>query len=129
MTKSIIYVLGNPIEPSDRQAVKLIPLLKRKLPHINFIHFDPTEELPPNNKKLTVIDTVMGIKKVKKYTNLNLWSLSPRVTAHDYDLPLTLGILKKLGKIKEVTIIGIPSKGNFERITNDIKNILNASGT
>lgn len=116
MKKPTVYVLGNPIEPSDRPAVNLIPRLKKSFPHINFVHFDPTEELPLNNKNLTVIDTVIGTKKVTKFDDLTQWKLSPRVTAHDFDLPLSLGILEKLGKLKNITIIGIPkrgSRGNF----------------
>lgn len=120
----IVYVLGNPVESLDRAAVRLIPELKKSFPHINFIHFDPTEELPKNNKNLIIIDTVIGIDKVTKFDNLDQWKLSPRVTAHDYDLPLMLGILKKLGKIKNIIIIGIPPKGNLQEILKGVKKIL-----
>lgn len=119
-----IYVLGNPLEPDDRPAVKLIPQLKKKFPQINFIRFDPTEEFPQNNKELIIIDTVAGIADVKKFDDLNRWVMSPRVTVHDYDLPLTLGLLKKLGKIKKFTIIGIPQKGKKEKILEEINQIL-----
>ena len=124
MTKPTIYVLGNPIEPSDQPVVNLIPKLKTSFPHINFVHFDPTEELPLNNKNLTIIDTVIGIKKVTRFDDARKWQLSPRVTAHDFDLPLTLGISKKLGRINKVTIIGIPLNVNEKRIFEDLKKYL-----
>lgn len=123
--KKIVYVLGNPIEKTDSQAFKLIPKLQNKFLHINFIHLDPTEELPLlDNQNLILIDTVMGLKKVTRFDGLNHWKLSPRVTVHDFDLPLSLGILQKLGKLKDLTIIGIPPKGKETQILKEIKNIL-----
>lgn len=123
--KKTVYVLGNPIESLDRAAVSLIPKLKKFFPRINFIHFDPTEELPIGLvKNIIIIDTVIGIEKVMKFDDLNRWKLSPRVTVHDYDLPLSLGILKKLGKIKKVSIIGIPPKEKATKILGDLKKYL-----
>lgn len=121
--KKTVYVLGNRIEPLDSPAVRLIPKLKKKFPKFNFIHFDPTEEFPHNiiNKELIIIDTVVGLRNVTKFDDSNHWILSPKVTVHDYDLPLTLGILKKLGKIKKVTIIGIPSKENLNKILKEVR--------
>lgn len=101
-----------------------MPRLKKSFPHINFIHFDPTEELPLNNKNLTIIDTVIGIKKVTKFDDLNQWKSSPRITVHDFDLPISLGILRKLGKINKVTVIGIPLNVNENIIFGDLKKYL-----
>lgn len=124
--KKTVYILGNSIEPIDASAVNLIPRLKKSFLHINFIHFDPTEEFSENlTDELILIDTVIGIEKVTKFDNFNQWKISPRVTVHDYDLPIMLGILKKLGKIKKITIIGIPPKGNFQEILKGVKKILN----
>lgn len=122
-----IYVLGNFVEPLDNAAVLLLPKLQKKFPSINFLPFDPTEELPENpHEDLIIIDTVMGIENAQKFDGLKHWSLSPRVTAHDYDLPLTLGILKKLGKIKNITIIGIPAKHKAKRVWQELTQLLNA---
>ena len=121
MIKTTIYVLGNPVVSSDNAAVKLIPRLRKSFPHINFIHFDPTEELPAAlNQNLILIDTVIGIERVTKFDDLDQWKLSPRVTVHDYDLPLMLGVLKKLRKIKNITIFGIPEKGNRKIFLKDL---------
>lgn len=123
--KKTVYVLGNPIEHLDQAAVDLIPKLKKFFPRINFIHFDPTEELPAVlNQNLIFIDTVIGIEKVTKFENLDQWKISPRITVHDYDLPLTLGILKKLKKINNITIIGIPLTGKSIKIQEELKRYL-----
>ena len=104
-----IYVLGNQLEDIDKLPIQLLPLLQKKLPTINFVLFDPTEELPePIPKQLYLLDTVVGITEVTVFTDMTNFLLSPRVSVHDFDLPLFLGMLKKLGKINAVTIIGVP---------------------
>lgn len=129
MIKSTIFVLGNPVEPLDNSAIKLLPLLQKKFPDVDFIRFDPNEELPLEiNKGLIIIDTVVGIKKVTKFNGLDSFTLSPRVTSHDYDLPISLGILKKLGKVKNITVIGIPANGNRKEILKQTTKIITASG-
>lgn len=123
--RKTVYVLGNPVETSDQSAVNLIPKLIKSFPQIDFVHFDPTEELPLSyNQNLIILDTVIGLEKVTKFENFNQWKLSPRVTVHDYDLPLMLGILKKLGRIKNITIIGIPEKGSQDKILKDMEKYL-----
>lgn len=125
MVKPTILVLGNPLEERDKAAISLLPKLREKFPKINFLHFDPTEELPEEiNKELVIIDTVDGINKVTKFDETNHWSRSPRMTLHDYDLPVELGILKKLGKIRRAVIIGVPANKTEEKIFKDLEKIL-----
>lgn len=126
--KKTVYYLGNPLVKEDNLLIKIIPKLKKLFPQISFIHFDPTEELKTEkNKELIFIDTVVGINKVIKSSSLNHWTLSPRVSAHDYDLPLQLGILTKLKKIKSLIIIGIPSRGNENEAVREVGKILKCS--
>jgi len=122
--KKTVYVLGNPLVNIDNLPLKLLPQLKKNYPEFSFIHFDPTEELTQADRNLIFIDTVIGIKKVTTFNDLNRWSISPRFTVHDFDLPINLKILQKLGKIKKITIIGVPKKGNQKKILKEIKNLL-----
>jgi hypothetical protein len=109
-----IFVLGNPLEDTDRVPIQLLPELTKVYPNINFVLFDPTEELPePIPKHMYLLDTIEGIDKVTLFTDMNNFLLSPRFSVHDFDVPLFLGILKKLGKINQVTIIGIPKKATI----------------
>lgn len=127
MMKKIVYVLGNPSVDSDALPLRLQPLLQKKFPMLSFIHLDPTEELSiDSHQELILIDTVVGIDKVIKFNDFTHWVLSPRVTLHDFDLPLSLGLMKKLGKLKNVTIIGVPVKGEKKYIIEEIANILNS---
>lgn len=124
--KKTIYFLGNQLIDSDNKAWKIVSVLKDKLPNFSFLHFDPTEELPSKilNRKVILIDTVVGIEKVTCISSLNHWSISPRNTVHDFDLPLNLGILQKLGKLRKLTIVGIPTNGDIKQIVEEVINIL-----
>ena len=103
-----VYCLGNETEIKDRLPLKIIPLLKNELREINFTKYDPTEELP-HEEKLILIDTVLGIKKVTVFTSLSAFSPPPNITVHDYDLYLDLSLRKKLKSFSDFIIIGLPS--------------------
>lgn len=119
--KKTIMVLGNSVVKEDNHALWLIPKLRKLFPQVSFILHDPTEEIPENlNDELYIIDTVTGIERVTQFDNLDYFKTSPRLTLHDFDLPLNLGILMKLGKVKKVKIIGIPQKGDKKTILSDV---------
>ena len=123
--KKTIYILGNPLLVNDNLPIRLMPKLQKLCPMFFFQQFDPTEELPVGiDKELILIDTVIGIDKVEIFHNLSHFNISPRVSVHDYDLPINLGLMEKLGKIKKITIFGVPSKGNEEKIIKELINLL-----
>lgn len=123
--KRIVYVLGNPLIIIDSLPFKLLPKLRQLCPQFNFEILDPTEELQlADSQDFTCIDTIIGIDKVTVFHDLDFFAYSPRVTVHDYDLPLNLGLMQKLGKLKRITIIGVPAKGNQAKILNEVINSL-----
>jgi len=125
--KKRVYVLGNPIVKKDCLPIKILPELKRVLPKIQFMHIDPTEEYQYGEiKDIILIDTVIGIHEVTCFTGLNQWSRSSRVTVHNFDLPLSLGLLQKLGKIDSIKIIGVPESGNKKEFISQIVSLLKA---
>lgn len=118
--KRKIYFLGNPGVEEDSKPLKITASLKKRFKNFNFIPYDPTEDLPPNTGNFIFMDTVIGIEKVRIFNGLNDWSLSPRNSVHDYDLLLELKLRQKLGRLKKIAIIGIPSKGNVEDLTKQV---------
>lgn len=125
--KKKVFVLGNPLVKNDSLPIQILPKLRQRLPDLQFIHIDPTEEYPQKPAQdLIIIDTVLGIKSVTSFNDLNHWYRSPRVTVHDFDLPVSLGLAKKLGKIKSLKVIGVPPKGDKKKIINQIVNLLAA---
>jgi len=125
-----IYVLGNTLVKEDGVAVGLIPQLRKRLPHYEFILVDPTENWTPDeDKPLVIIDTVLGIEKVSVYNNLDIFAQNKAVSVHDYDLFLHLQLLKKLGKLpKKLVIIGVPQMHHpGENLIDQVINLLNNS--
>lgn len=125
MTKTV-YVVGNAVDPRDRLPMRLLPSLRRRCPNIAFRPFDPTEEFPLHTPHLVLIDTAEGISRVTLFSDLNRFSLSPRVTVHDYDLSIHLSLLKKLGKLEKLTIVGIPISGSRKNVLNDLVAVLSS---
>lgn len=107
--KKTIFVLGNPDLEGDSLPLRIMPELKKKFPDIDFKIYDPNEEIVIL-ENLVVIDTVVGIDEAVVFEGLEGFSKTPRVTMHDFDALSSLKMLKKLGKIKEIKIIGLPAQ-------------------
>ena len=89
-----IYVFGNIDIPEDSIEIKIIK---------------PNEDVLFDSDNPIIIDTVSGLKKVTLFNKIDDIESLKSSTVHDFDLGFQLKYLKKLGKIKKVTIIGIPT--------------------
>ncbi|NMB56629.1 hypothetical protein GYA19_01675 [Candidatus Beckwithbacteria bacterium] len=111
-----IYVFGNKDNKQDKVAFEIAQKLT-SLWHnqkIEFIEIKPNQDLDfANERKIILMDAVLGLKDVALLENLDQLALSPRNSVHDFDLAFQLKYLKKLGKIESVKIIGIPMKGKI----------------
>lgn len=106
-----VLVFGNPLLPEDSIPIRLLPKLRRKFPEIEFVEFDPTEEIEEEAKKgIFAIDVVKGVKHVSLLTesDIDRLILGPSASIHDFDLAWNLKILKKLGILKKIAILGVP---------------------
>lgn len=103
-----ILVFGNPLVEEDSLAIKLIPKLKKFFPKLEFVKIDPTEGLEKFGKDLIILDVARGIENVMLIDSVEKLKTNKVYSMHDFDLSLNLKILKKLGKINSVKIIGIP---------------------
>jgi Ni,Fe-hydrogenase maturation factor len=121
-----ILVFGNPLLKEDNLPLKLMPDLKKIFPKINFIEFDPTEELEKQGKDLIILDTIQGIKKITLIDSIEQISKTKLYSMHDFDLGYNLKILKKLKLINSVKIIGIPIKISKEKALEKIVILLNS---
>ena len=106
-----IYVFGNPDESTDNCVFEIV----KHFPQYSFKFVPPNADLPELSP-LILLDTVYGLDKPTLLTEQNIDQLasSPRTTAHDYDLGFQLKYLRKLGKINQVTIIGIPPQEDLD---------------
>ncbi len=124
------YIFGNPLLSFDSIPIKLIPELKNRFPQIDFIQKDPNENLKPDNKELVIIDTVMGIKEVKEFKDIEKIETENIYSPHDFDLAFNIKLLQKIGELEKVTIFGVPPKIKkqeaFNQLSCLIENYLNS---
>lgn len=103
-------VFGNPMVGRDSMPLKLIGKLRERFPDMEFVEFDPNENLEREGRDLNIIDAIEGIDSVVMITDIEEIQDSPRVSMHDFDLGYSLKLLKKLKLIDSVRIFGIPMK-------------------
>ena len=118
--KKTIYIFGNPLLDFDNLPIQLAPKLVKALPEINFIVMDPNENLNPENKELMIIDTALGIDKIKILEDIDKIELSPQYSLHDHDLGFNLKLLKKLGKLDKVKIFCVPPNMNKKQALDEL---------
>lgn len=122
-----IFVFGNPDFRPDSLPIRILPKLKKRFPEIRFIIKDPNEEWKIPRKHLCLIDTVVGIKKVTIFHDISVFRKSPRATLHDFDAYANLLLLKKLNKLPDCAIIGLPPHYNSKKAYNETVNLLEKS--
>ena len=123
-----VLIFGNPLVKEDSLPLKILPKLRKKFPSIEFKEFDTAESLEKEGEELIIIDTVKNIEDVKIFEDIEIFERKKIFSTHDYDLAYELKALKKLGYIKKVRIIGIPSKISEEeclrKVSEKLKSIL-----
>lgn len=111
-----LLIFGNEDHETDKLAIEV----SKRLTPISSVILQivkPNDDLPiDSTKSVYILDTVIGIDQVTLITekDLDKFILSPRNSAHDYDLGFQLKYLLKLGKINEISIIGLPESGNID---------------
>lgn len=120
-----ILVFGNPLVEEDNLAVETAKELK--IPGYGFKLCNSLSDVLSQKGDLIILDVVENLKKTTLIKDIDQIKPSKSLTAHDFDLGFNLKLMKTLGKIKEVKIIGIPQKGDKEKIKKDINFILEPS--
>ncbi len=103
-----VFVFGNPDVPEDSLPARIAPALAAAFPDLRFERKDPNEEWDVP-EELTVIDVVAGLDAPRVFEDLDPFSAGPLVSLHDFDAYANLMLLKKLGRLKRIRIIGLPS--------------------
>ncbi len=118
-----VYICGNPLVDNDSMPFRILEALKNALPEIRFSDFDPTENFPDDDP-LLIIDTVAGITGVKVIEDVDGFEDAPHFSLHDADLAFHLKMMKKLGKLPQVKIFGVPPEGDEKSITTKLVKML-----
>ena len=118
-----IYVMGNLLVEQDSLPIKILPTLRKELPNFDFIELDPSEDFP-KEKTITIIDTVLDIKKVTLVKEIDKIQLEKICSLHDFDLGYNLKLMKKFGLIEKVTIVGVPDNIEEDKAVQQIKELI-----
>ncbi|MEM4133682.1 MAG: hypothetical protein QXO35_00475 [Candidatus Micrarchaeia archaeon] len=119
-----VYCFGNPLIKNDSLPLEIIPELEKKFPMIKFIPAEYPDEIEDENE-INIIDTVDGVENVRLITNIDEICENRRCSMHDFDLGMTLKIMKKIGKIKKINIFAIPMGYKKRKAIKEIEKLLN----
>jgi Ni,Fe-hydrogenase maturation factor len=114
-----VYVFGNEYVAEDRRAIEVARGLEGTIDGISFVYVDPNEDVPfVDEQHVVILDTVQGTREVTLIEGGRIDGLvsSPRGSVHDFDLAFQLRYLKRLGRLGEVTIVGIPQEGEVDHL-------------
>ena len=118
-----IYCFGNRMLEQDSLPLVLMPELQKEFPNIEFIEANSPDEIE-NEKEINILDTVNGIERVSLMNDIDDLCSNRSCSLHDFDLGMTLKLMKKMGKLKKVRIFGIPMDYPREKTLNELKNLI-----
>jgi hypothetical protein len=118
-----IYLVGNAAVEDDSSPLRLKSHIIKSFPGTTVIECDPAESFVPADGSI-IIDTVKGLKKPRIFDSLADFESESHVSVHDYGLLLNLKLLLKLGKIRNVSILGLPQNFNPEKDINRILKLI-----
>lgn len=123
-----IYLVGNELVNKDSMPFKIAGHLKKALPEIQFINFDPTENFPENPSPI-FIDTAINAKEPRVCTSVDEFQpeASKNVSVHGFDFYAELALRKKLGKYSDCFIICVPPDGDIKKIAEQAVRIIKKS--
>lgn len=102
-----VLVFGNPLHKEDSLALKVAKELEKDFKDVQFIPFDTAEDLEEQGTEPIILDVAKGISE-PQLLHLSDLEVQKSYSLHDFDLAWNLKLLKKLGKIKDATIIALP---------------------
>jgi Ni,Fe-hydrogenase maturation factor len=114
-----VYVFGNEYVAEDKRAIEVARELEGAIEGLSFVFVNPNEDVPfVNERHVVILDTVEGLREATLIEGDRIDALisSPRGSVHDFDLAFQLRYLKKLNKLGEVTLIGIPQEGEVDHL-------------
>ena len=114
-----MYVFGNEDVSEDTQAIEAAKKLDHAVDGISFVFVKPNEDLPfVDESHVVILDTVHEIRVVTviEGDKIDELILSPRGSVHDFDLAFQLRYLRKINKLGDVTIIGVPQEGRVDHL-------------
>lgn len=113
-----VLCFGNEFIKGDSLAKKIADELK--IPNINFIKCNNPEEVLNYGENLIFLDTIKDITEIKVFDDIDKIESRSIITLHDFDLGFFLKLMKEVGKVNNVRIIGIPEHYNINLLKKEL---------
>ena len=84
---------------------------------VSFVFVGTNEDVPfVDEARVVILDVVHGIREVALISgdDIDRFAPPPRASVHDFDLAFQLKYLKKIGRLGEVYVLGIPKEGEVD---------------
>ena len=122
--KTIVLCFGNEFIKEDALAKEIVDEIK--LENVEFKKCNAVDEVfsYKDYENVLVLDVVRNANKVIFFDDIDKLQAHDMYSLHDFDLSFFLKLMKNIGKIKNIKIIGIPQKGNKELIKAEIIRLL-----
>ena len=113
------FCFGNPLVKQDSMPLFLMDDLRKEFPGTEFLEAGGAEDIE-GQEEINIIDTVEGISKV---SDIGVEDIEEHkcYSLHDFDLAMSLKLLRKMGKLKGVKIIGIPKGYSKKKALGELK--------
>ncbi len=112
-----VYVFGGKDVPGDEGAIEVAEGLEGAVEGVSFVFVESNEDVPfLGEERVVILDVVHGIGEVALISgdDIDRFAPPPRGTVHDFDLAFQLKYLKKIGRLGEVYVVGIPQEGRVD---------------
>ena len=112
-----VYVFGTKDVPGDAMAIEVAEEVEGAVDGVSFVFVGPNEDVPfADEARVVILDVVHGMREVALISgdDIDRFTPPPRTTVHDFDLAFQLKYLKKIGRLGEVYVVGIPKEGRVD---------------
>lgn len=108
---STVCVFGNEFLEEDALAGKVAKHIDAKI-----VHCTSPDDLLLVDGDIIILDVVKGISEPVLITDVHKLKIRNLMSLHDFDVGFFLNLLNELGEKKSIRIIGIPVKGDPQKI-------------
>ena len=112
-----VYVFGNKAVPKDAGAIEVAEGSEGAVDGVSFVFVEPNEDVPfVDEERVVILDAVHAIPEVGLISgdDIDRFAPSSRGSVHDFDLAFQLKYLRKIGRLGEVYVVGIPQEGEVD---------------
>jgi len=124
----IVLCFGSEVVDGDDAAFRVCETLSGKIPGIVFKKCEsPMDVLDfAGKEELVILDAVRGLGNVRVFDSADEFKKVKSLTAHDMDIGNTLMILKEMGMLGKVKVIGIPAASDPIKSVKEVRKILSS---